>query len=214
MLPESIAGLRAGTPPTLVLDRLPNGESMGRPPCGHCGEVFPQAFPINSHVPLRDRLFQKVHICQRTDCWIWMGRLDHHGYGQMSVKDGMVRAHRVSFELHNGPIPDGMKVRHTCDNQRCVRPTHLELGAQLDNIADRVTRQRSATGHQNGTHTRPEAIARGERNGQARLTEATVLEIRGLAALGWSQPRLARHFGVGRNTIWAVLNGVTWRHVP
>ena len=157
MLTQSSAGQNAGLP-SADLELVNYG--AGRPPCGHCGEVFPQSFPINPHVPLCDRFFQKVHRCRQTDCWIWMGHLDRLGYGQMSVKGRMIRAHRVSYELHHGPIPHGLWVLHHCDNRRCVRPEHLYAGTHANNTADMVARQRCATGRRSGVYTHPESWRR------------------------------------------------------
>jgi len=71
-------------------------------------------------------------------CWVWIGSLKDTGYGQLSAPHRGVplKAHRVSWELHHGPIPDGLWVLHRCDNRRCVRPDHLWLGTDADNKSD------------------------------------------------------------------------------
>lgn len=76
-------------------------------------------------------------------CWEWRGPRSARGYGSLNTADGRLYAHRVAYELHNGPIPDGLVVRHKCDNPPCVNPNHLEIGTQLDNIQDSVERGRN-----------------------------------------------------------------------
>jgi hypothetical protein len=83
-------------------------------------------------------------------CWLWTGSKDDGGYGWFSVDVKTMRAHRVSYELHYGPIPDGFFVLHGCDVRHCVNPSHLYLGTQFDNICDRDTRGRNA--ETNKTH--------------------------------------------------------------
>jgi len=70
-------------------------------------------------------------------CWIWKGRKDPDGYGSLRDGEKMKRAHRVSWELHHGPIPEGGKVLHKCNNPACVNPDHLKIGDHTENMADR-----------------------------------------------------------------------------
>lgn len=87
-------------------------------------------------LPLSERFWPKV---EKTDgCWLWTANTRPNGYGLF----GSVGAHRVAYELCVGPIPSGMYVCHRCDNPACVRPDHLFVGTQLDNMRDMVTKGR------------------------------------------------------------------------
>lgn len=145
------------------------------------------------------------------DCWEWQGGRVPQGYGAFWL-DGRNRpAHRVAWELTNGPIPSGLFVLHRCDNMPCVRPDHLFLGTQADNMADKTRKGRAATGERNGALTQPETRARGERNGLARLTWDDVRAIRSQAAAGTPRKRIAEQFGVSERHVYTILSGQIWK---
>jgi hypothetical protein len=153
-------------------------------------------------VTIEDRFWAKV---EKTDgCWVWRGTTGHRGYGRVHVPDStrLVFAHRQSWAMAYGPIPDGTQVLHRCDNPPCVRPEHLFLGDQADNIADMVAK---------GRHAR--AAAHGESNAHAKLTDEAVRELRGLRAAGWPLKDLSARFGVGVSRVSAIALGQGWRHV-
>ncbi len=119
-------------------------------------------------------------------------------------------AHRIAFELANGPIPAGLLVLHSCDNRKCVNPAHLRCGTHLDNAADRNSRGRQATGDR---ITRNKHIPRGSEHREAKLSESQVLDIRSRHADGESSRCLARKFSMSHMNIRRIVNRVTWKHI-
>lgn len=114
----------------------------------------------------------------------------------------MRRTHRVAWELANGrPIPEGMLVRHSCDNGLCCNPAHLSLGTQLDNMADMYQRGR-------------DRHDKGSARYNAKLTDDAVRQIRILLAQGRSQRKVAHQFDVSQATIKVIAQNRGWRHVP
>jgi transposase-like protein len=92
---------------------------------------------------IESRFWSKV--CFGPGCWAWTSLIDDQGYGRLLVKGKKALVHRVSYELFSGaPIPAGAVVMHDCDNPRCVRPDHLRLGTQKENMADAARRGRMA----------------------------------------------------------------------
>lgn len=136
-------------------------------------------------------------------CWIWTGKCSRAGYGYLRLETRKpVYAHRLSWALNVGPIPDGLCVLHRCDNPPCVRPDHLFLGTQAENMADMASKKRSRG-----------AGLRGSRNGLAKLTESDVVEIRRAVAGGTQQCVVAERLGVSRSIISNVVRRETWTHI-
>jgi hypothetical protein len=143
----------------------------------------------------------------KTDgCWLWTAGKFKAGYGLFG--NPPTGTHRLSWEMHYGPIPVGKYVCHDCDKnyppgdityRRCVRPDHLFLGSQADNMADCAAKGRSC---------------KGERQGRAKLTDAKVRQARLMRAEGMTYQAIADQLGVhSGDTISAVCRGVTWGHV-
>lgn len=146
------------------------------------------------HKPLLDRLL--AYVREENDCWLWTGSL-RGGYGALTIDGVTHRAHRLSYTLHKGEIPEGMLVCHTCDIRLCINPEHLFLGSYKDNSDDKVAKGRQA---------------RGETGGRTKLTEDAVRHIRKLAAT-CSYQKIANSFGVHKSSITDILNDRTWTHV-
>lgn len=90
----------------------------------------------------KERFCAKYFINPANHCWEWTAVLNEWGYGQFKYERKMQLAHRVSYVLHKGEIPDGLLVCHECDNPKCVNPDHLFLGTSSDNARDRNKKNR------------------------------------------------------------------------
>jgi len=153
-----------------------------------------------THAPLEDRFRRKVRKTEK--CWLWVGTVRPNGYG--AIQEGgrgsrTISAHRLSYQLHKGPIPDGMVVMHSCDNPACVNPDHLFVGTYKENTADMISKGRKR------------AVAPlGVDNGKAKLNDALVRYIR---QSDKNAAGIARELNFSETCIRSVLSGRTWSHV-
>lgn len=127
-------------------------------------------------------------------CWVWVGRL-HHGYGSIDWGGRDRIAHRHLWAYLHGD-PGDLVVCHRCDNAPCVRPDHMFLGTNGDNIRDAVEKGR---------------IPQGEQKPSAKLTKDQVREIRAKVGAGATKSSLSREYGVHRSTIIRIARYEKWR---
>lgn len=134
------------------------------------------------------------HVQKGQGCWEWTGALNDHGYGiatphphHPGAKRG---AHRIAWAMSNGTIPDGMGVCHHCDNPRCVRPEHLFLGTNADNLGDAARKDRMSR----------------------KLSRENVAEIRALSERGIPHVTIAGMYDVATSTVSRVARGISRRY--
>jgi len=138
-------------------------------------------------------------------CWMWTASVDGGGYGQLrwlGRKHSPIKAHRFSFLVENGEIEMGLEVCHSCDNPRCVRPSHLFLGSHQQNMNDAAKKGRMRIASK---------VKHGESNGQAKLTYSDIPVILELRKNGLSQSMVAKKLGVSRSIISLIENKKKWR---
>ena len=144
-----------------------------------------------------NRFWSKANKISPNDCWEWIGSRTIKGYGLFCIEGKNMRAHRLSWQVANGEIPEGLCVCHHCDNPSCVNPNHLFLGTNQDNTKDRVRKGRSAFG---------------VKHGRSMLNETKVRVIRAYYP-SISAVQLAKIFGMARSSIGKVVRRETWTHI-
>lgn len=146
------------------------------------------------------RFWSKVKIGGPDECWEWQAGKSEKGYGTFQLKNGNFFAHRISWVLSFGEIPNDYCVCHKCDNPACVNQKHFFLGTYDDNNKDRARKGRSAD-------------VSGENNPSAKLKVGDVVLIKNMTEQGKSQRKIARMFGVGKSTVARIQQGTHWKDV-
>lgn len=160
-----------------------------------CGCIKAELATGRPHL-VAGRLRSKTKVDPITGCWEWTASKTSSGYGKIFVVGKLRAAHRVSYEMRHGAIPNGMRVLHRCDNPACINPDHLFLGSDADNVADMISKGRQQ---------------KGSRHYKAKLSENDVRAIR--SAKNETPNNLAKQFGVTAATISFIRSGKIWKHV-
>lgn len=143
---------------------------------------------------IQDRFFSRF-VKLEEGCWQWRAHTDKDGYGILPGLNSNTRAHRLSYEIHIGPIPENMLVCHRCDNPGCVNPDHLFVGTAKDNSQDALKKGRHYIG---------------EKNPNSKLTDENVNEI---LKSEFNSQQLATKFSVTRATINRIRRRNGWGHL-
>ncbi len=157
----------------------------------------------NTHLFNVNNFWENINKLDECKCWIWKSATDIGGYGRIWFEGRDCKAHRIAYTITNGPIPEGMKVLHSCDNPPCCNPHHLRVGTSKENTADMFERNRANPGHVPGVS-----------NGRAKLTEFQVIEIRRRISEGETMYALAKEYLLHRSTIRNIVIGKLWKHLP
>jgi hypothetical protein len=146
---------------------------------------------------MKDRLIAWSIPEPNSGCWLWLAATHYSGYGKIKIGEKQLKAHRISYEIHRGPIPRGIHVLHHCDNPPCVNPDHLFLGTQVENNNDRDNKGRHVP-------------LQGEKHGNSKFTAEQVLHIRQTQT---SVAELAKMYGVNQSSIFKIRKRETWTHI-
>lgn len=142
------------------------------------------------------QFWEKVDLPEdRSQCWIWAAAT-RGGYGSLKVNQVNLRAHRLSYALHYGVLPANFLVCHHCDTPLCVNPHHLFLGTSQDNTEDMVSKKRHKTGNQSGAN-----------NGNAKINEQQLEEIRARIAAGETNVAIAKDYPIGHAMVSRIRKG-------
>lgn len=142
-----------------------------------------------------DRFNSSYELITESGCWVWMRAIDKNGYGIHYFKNKKYFAHRKSYELFNGKIPENMLICHKCDNPSCVNPNHLFFGTAKDNAQDALKKKRNFVG---------------SKNSRAILNENDVIEIR---KSNLPLKDIAKKYLVSLSTIKYARKKTSWSHL-
>lgn len=160
---------------------------------------YPEAFCLAVKNDPYDRFWSKVN--KTKTCWEWTGALNHCGYGTFWFNNKTVHAHRLSWVIaNNRHVPKGKLTLHKCDNPKCVRPDHLFIGTQRDNVYDCLNKNRRAK-------------LFGESHGRSKFTSEQVNAIKIMRKdFGIGCQILADWTGVTKVAISSICRGKNWKY--
>lgn len=150
---------------------------------------------------VEERFLSKV--CKTEFCWVWVAgvRSKKTGYGAFRLGDDVIDAHRMSYLLFVGEIPNGLLVCHSCDNRKCVNPDHLFLGTTLDNMRDAKQKGRL------------KGIKRSPYIRKRKTSDQQLAEMRALSSQGVSYEEIAKRFSVDPRYVSRVVRGIWFKTI-
>lgn len=209
--------------------RVVSGNSLGGGSTRSCGCLLDEYFIAikeKAKLEAEERFWSKVNVGNEDECSIWEACRNKGGYGRFRINHETVLAHQYTWEMANGkPVPSGYELHHICPrgpNKSCVKVSHLKLATrkehcELDRSGDksghRKHPERYPKGDAHWSRIHPDRVSCGEKNGQGKLTEDAVREIRAWQAKGWINRDLADAFQVTPTMIGYVVRRVSWKHI-
>jgi len=151
----------------------------------------------------KNRFYSNIIINDETECLEWKGTIKSNGYGQFkNLNKKWFHAHRYSYELFIGKIPEKMCVCHCCDNRKCINPSHLFIGTKKDNTQDMIKKNRQAY-----------VSSPGERNGRAKLKYCDIINIRKYLDSGMNCTKISKIYNVSISAINRIQLNKSWRNI-
>jgi hypothetical protein len=167
-------------------------------PCEHCGKMCYKKYAL-AFCSDRCRFLSSVLMSENVnECWVWMGGVNARGYGKASMDGKFIPAHRMSYILFFGEIPDGKLVCHACDNPPCVKPAHLWIGTTQENTKDMVKKRRHIFG---------------EKSSVSKLSSQDVRDILALERLGINQAVIGEKFNISAGHVNNIVKKRVWKHI-
>lgn len=136
------------------------------------------------------------------DCWLWQGYTEKNGYGRARFRGKRYAAHRLGWELHFGPIPEGMNVLHKCDVRNCINPQHWFLGTAKDNMQDKMSKGRGKG-----------MFKKGETHPNTKINKTVVIDIRKQFSQGQKVTAIAKRLGISYSIVWHIVHYHSWTHI-
>lgn len=153
---------------------------------------------MSQNQKITERFENQVFYASPDGCHYWVGAVLPTGYGQVTINGKSQKAHRASYQIYKGKIPNGVNVCHSCDNRLCVNPDHLWLGTQKENVADMFAKNRQAD-------------RRGEKSWNAKLTEEHVFNIRRIAEAGMTNRFIANLYDISQQQVSKITTRTRWK---
>jgi hypothetical protein len=151
---------------------------------------------------IRQKINSRIHI-HENGCHVWTSRKDKKGYGKIGYRKKYVSVHRLLWGFEKSPLEKSQWLLHTCDNPSCCNLDHLYIGTPKDNVRDMDCRnRRNVKNHR-----------RGEKSNLAKFNEDQVKQILKLHVNGMTGADIARKFSVTKETIYKIINRVSWKHI-
>jgi hypothetical protein len=155
---------------------------------------------VDQREPLAVKLMRYVQVGNENECWPFVGTTDAKGYGMVQYDGSMRGAHRASYIVHKGQIPEGMLIMHSCDNPPCCNPKHLSLGTKKSNYDDMINKGRSKK-------------LSGENHPHSKWTVAQILEMRSLKDKGYSTRQICEIYKMSFANANKIFNRKLWKHI-